>query len=103
MRAQLHRLDRRLHRTLCGHHDGRHAHAAFRHGLHQTDAVKDGHAQVGQYDVDIRLLQHRHGVLTIGCGVHLMAELAQHDFKHAAHMRFVVDDEDAGGRHVELS
>ena len=96
VRAEAHRLHRRLHRRVGGHHDHLHVEPRGAHAAQQLDAVHARHRQVAQHHVGRRRSSLRSASSPERARVDLAPPLVgDENGQRAAHVGLVVDDEDA--------
>ena len=93
--AQSQRFDGAVDAAVSRHQDHRQIQPVLAHPSQQLDAVQARHAQIRAHEVDAAVLDTRPRLFAIGGGFGAMAAARQHDFEHAAHVGFVVDNQDA--------
>ena len=74
IRAELHRLDRGLDRTLAGQHDYFRGVRAFVHAPQQLHAVHVRHVNVAQQHIDIAFFQLAQCCIAVSRGLHAVTE-----------------------------
>ena len=90
-----HRLDRGLGRGEGGHHEGDDVAIQLLGDLQHLDAAHVGHPDVREQQIDALALQHLDRRAAVLGHEHVVAVAPQHDPKHVAQRRLVVDDQDA--------
>ncbi len=92
LRAQLHGLDGGLHRAVGRHHDDHRLRADLLDLGQQLDAVHARHAQVGQHDVGLDLLEQLQPGARVVRARDLVAVLVEQRLERRGGVHLVVDD-----------
>ena len=99
IRAELHRLHRRLGRSEGGHDEHHRSRRVLLRGAQNGEAVHLPHAEVGDDQVERVALERLDGGFAAVGQRHGIADLPQHDAEQLSHALLVVDDQHAGFSH----